>query len=477
MNRRPLRRASVLALIAVFMVAGTAFADQLLADGDVVNPGIQGTKPLGTVPAGSEVSVDVEFTLTCVGLGHVDLGQSVVLGWSGVGSAPLGGAIVSVTTGSVGPVTDAWAPDAQGCPSPVPSLVGGTRSHVTLRAPTAAGNGYMYTIVYDRSLSPAGNNDGGAFSRTATQVSFTLNVAGNTPPTLTVPSSMTSEGNTIGGWVADWSTVSASDPEDDPDPTPVCNPAAGAFIPLGPSQVSCTVTDSGGASDTDAFALTVVDTTDPSIAGMPGDRQVTTSDPTGAVVTYTSPTASDIVDPSPNVACSPPSGHKFPPGMTLVTCTAMDSSGNQSAGSLTVDVTVVASHSASAIWLEPVGDGQDAFVANHSRTIPVKVRLFVDGAERSDGLALLTAATCGGSAPALELPMTLSGGRWNASLDTSMLPGACYAVNASIDGLAAGSFRLELRGAEPATPSRTRGAAGITGTDHPPIEHGKGGRR
>jgi hypothetical protein len=444
------------------MVAGTAFADQMLADGDVVTPGIQGTKALGTVPAGAEVSVDVEFTLNCVGLGHVDLGQSAVLGWSGVGSAPPGGAIVSVTTGTVGPVTNAWAPDAQGCPDPVPSLIGGARSHVTLRAPSTAGNGYMYTVVYDRSLSPAGNNDGGAFSRTATQVSFTLNVIANTAPTLTVPSSMTAEGNTTGGWIADWSTVSATDPEDDPDPTPSCLPAAGTVIPVGTIQVACTVTDSGGAPDAEAFPLTVVDTTAPSIAGMPADRQVTTSNPAGAVVTYASPTASDIVDPSPSVVCSPPSGERFTPGTTPVTCTATDASGRQSSDAFTVKVTVVVPHSASAIWLEPVGGGQDGFEANHSRTIPIKVRLFVDRAERSDGLALLTVTTCGGSAPALELPLIFNGGRWNASLYTTMLAGACYTVSASIDGLVAGSFQLDLRGDAPAAKTQGSHAASTT---------------
>ena len=140
-------------------------------------------------------------------------------------------------------------------------------------------------------------------------------------------------------------------------------------------------------------------------------------------------------------------------------CTATDSSGNDSAGEFTVDVTVVSSHSASAIWLEPVGGGQDAFEANHSRTIPVKVRLFVDRAERSDGLALLTATPCGGTVPTLALPLTFSGGRWNAALDTTMLPGACYTVSASIDGLVAGSFELDLRGDAPA--AKTQGSHAV----------------
>jgi hypothetical protein len=179
---------------------------------------------------------------------------------------------------------------------------------------------------------------------------------------------------------------------------------------------------------------------------VPDDRQVTTSNAAGAVVTYATPTASDIVDPSPEVTCSPASGATFVRGTTTVTCTATDASGNDTSRDFTVQVSVVAAHAASAIWLEPVGGAQDPFQANHSRTIPVKVRLFVDRAERSTGLALLTATPCGASEPTLELPLTFNGGRWNAALDTTMLPRTCYTVAASIDGLAAGSIQLDLRG-------------------------------
>jgi len=51
---------------------------------------------------------------------------------------------------------------------------------------------------------------------------------------------------------------------------------------------------------------------------------------------------------------------------------------------------------------------------------------------------------CGGDSVAQDLTMSFSGGRWNAAIDTSTLPGACYTVAASIDGLTAGWFRLDL---------------------------------
>ena len=464
MHRRPLRRATVLAITGVLVLAGSAFADQLLADGDLVNGGIQGTKALGTVAPGAQITTDVEFTLNCVGLNHVDLGQTVNIGWSGVGSVPLDGAIVSVTAATIGPIGDGWAADSQGCPSPTPSIVGATRSHVTLRAPTTPGTNYMYTVMFDRSVSPLGNADGSTFSRTATQVSFSLDVVAppaNTRPTLTVPASFSVEGNVTGGWTADWSGVTATDVEDDPDPTPTCIPAAGSVVSLGTHTISCSVTDSAGATTPGSFDVTVVDTTAPALSGVPSDIHVTIGDPSGAAVSFATPTATDVVDPSPAVGCSPASGFTFPVGTTDVTCTATDGNGNASNASFSVVVQFLAPHSGSAIWLEPVGNGE-TFVANHSRTIPVKVRLFVDGVERSSGDVDLTATPCAGGAVAQDMPMSFSGGRWNASLDTTMLPGACYTVAASIDGLSAGSFRLELRGDTAA--ARINGKPALTST-------------
>jgi hypothetical protein len=53
------------------------------------------------------------------------------------------------------------------------------------------------------------------------------------------------------------------------------------------------------------------------------------SDGPGEIVAF-SVSATDDLDPSPVVVCTPPSGSPFPPGTTLVTCTATDASGNQS---------------------------------------------------------------------------------------------------------------------------------------------------
>lgn len=538
MHGRRLRRVTALAFAAVMIFAGTAFADQLLGDADVVNPLIQGTKFLGNVAPGAEVTADVEFTLTCVGLGHVDVGQTVLISKSDLESKPTGGSIVSVTPASIGPITDGWGVDTQGCPSPVPSIVGATRSTVTLRAPTTKGN-YTYTIVYDRALDPPNPSDGNAFSRTRTQVDFTLNVV-NTAPTLTVPPSATVQGNTTGGWIADWSSVgvSATDPEDNPDPTPTCTPAAGDVVPFGTTSVSCSVTDSAGASATGGFSVTVLntaptltvpasfsvegntiggwlgpwtglgatdveddpdpiatcdpvagtvlpvatttvtcsvtdsgrlttsasfdvtvtDTTAPVLTNLTGDQTVPTSDPTGTTLVYAPPSAADIVDSHPDAACLPASGTHIGIGTTTVNCTATDASGNTAHGSFDVTVVFMAPHTASAIWGEPIAGNGTTFIANRGRTIPLKVELFVDDVAATSGDASVTLSPCA-TGSGLSLALTPGSGRWNASLDTTALDGSCYTVTASIDGLTAGAFRLELRGAEP---TKARDPAGTT---------------
>ena len=57
----------------------------------------------------------------------------------------------------------------------------------------------------------------------------------------------------------------------------------------------------------------------------------------GAVVTF-SASATDIVDGSVAVSCTPASGSTFAPGTTTVNCTATDAAGNTASGSFTVSV-------------------------------------------------------------------------------------------------------------------------------------------
>ena len=440
MIRRPLRRAAVLSLGVLLAFAGTAAADSVTADN--VAPIVSGSHFLGDVAPGGTVSADVQFVVICAGLQHVDPSQSVILTGNG-GIEPLDGAILSASTATLSPLSIPWGADGQGCPDPVPSYAGSVSSHVVLRAPTTMGT-HTFTVQWSRSLSPAGVNDANAFGRSATSINFSVRVVANTPPTITVPASFTAEADSSAGWTSSWA-VSASDAEDDPDPTPTCVPAAGSVLPLGVTTVTCTVADSAGSSVSDHFDVTVVDTTAPTLRGVPSDIAVTTSEASGRTVSFTDPTATDAVDPSPSVGCDPESGWLFPVGTTEVTCTASDAHGNTSDSStFRVTVRYVAPRTASAVWLEPVAGSTSTLVANRGRTIPIKVQLFVNGGQVSSGAAGLHLNPCEGGTTS-DLALTWSGGRWNVSLDTSSLTESCYTVTATIGDLVAGSFTLELR--------------------------------
>ena len=82
----------------------------------------------------------------------------------------------------------------------------------------------------------------------------------------------------------------------------------------------------GGAADAEPPVLT-----------LPGDRVVDATSPEGARVTY-SATATDALDPAPQLSCAPPSGSTFAIGATSVACTATDSAGNSASGGFSVTV-------------------------------------------------------------------------------------------------------------------------------------------
>ena len=79
---------------------------------------------------------------------------------------------------------------------------------------------------------------------------------------------------------------------------------------------------------------------------------------------------------------------------------------------------------------------------------PIKVELFVDGVARTSGSAELQDSPCA-TGSGIRVALVPGNGRWNVGLDTRALDGSCYTVTATIDGLEAGSFHLELRGSEP----------------------------
>jgi RHS repeat-associated protein len=101
-------------------------------------------------------------------------------------------------------------------------------------------------------------------------------------------------------------------------------------------------TDNVGHVEADPAAadasIFVPDLTPPVLSGMPVNQTIEATGPAGSVATYTLPTATDNLDPSPSVLCVPPSTSTFPLGVNTVTCTASDATGNSSSASFMITV-------------------------------------------------------------------------------------------------------------------------------------------
>jgi len=134
-------------------------------------------------------------------------------------------------------------------------------------------------------------------------------------------------------------SVSASDVVDTAV-APVCGPVSGSTFGLGVTTVTCSASDVAGNVGSDTLAVTVVDTTAP-VVTVPADISVEATGASGAVVTF-SVSASDVVDGAVAPVCGPVSGSTFGLGVTTVSCTAADASGNADSDAFEVTVTPAA---------------------------------------------------------------------------------------------------------------------------------------
>jgi subtilisin-like proprotein convertase family protein len=119
-----------------------------------------------------------------------------------------------------------------------------------------------------------------------------------------------------------------------------CSPASGSFFAVGTTTVTCT----SSAGPTCTFTVTVNDTQPPTITCPANVTAVTDQNCAAAAcqtVTFPAPVASDNC-PGVTVVCNPPAGSCFPIGVTTVTCTATDASGNTATCSFTISTFDVA---------------------------------------------------------------------------------------------------------------------------------------
>lgn len=100
----------------------------------------------------------------------------------------------------------------------------------------------------------------------------------------------------------------------------------------GPEGTAATVATSAAAT------LTVPDGTAPVISGMPTNQTLVATSASGAVGTYTAPTALDAADGVLDVTCTPASGTTFPVGANEVSCSATDEADNTSTEKFTITV-------------------------------------------------------------------------------------------------------------------------------------------
>ncbi|HET8782241.1 MAG TPA: HYR domain-containing protein [Pyrinomonadaceae bacterium] len=231
-------------------------------------------------------------------------------------------------------------------------------SDATLGTATASDN--CAGVVVTRTGVPAGNN----FPVGSTIVTYratdrvgnftedtqTVTVIDNTPPVVTPPAAVTlytqdfggaSCGVTLSNLDGTLGTGSATDNCPGVGAVSRSGVPSGNFFPVGDTTLTYSATDAHGNTASATQVVTVIDNTPPAIS-CPVDIVVEPTCPLGAIVNYTTPTATDnCAVQSVNRTAGLASGSVFPIGTTTVTHTATDIHGNTASCSFTVTVKTV----------------------------------------------------------------------------------------------------------------------------------------
>lgn len=292
--------------------------------------------------------------------------------------------------------------------------------------------------------------------------SVTYSIVDLTGPVVLAPADLTVEGNTLGGAtqasvLAGLGSASAIDAVFGDVSASLTTSALPTVFPLGDTTITYTAVDGAGNTGSDSTDVTVVDTIAPTISGMPSDISTTTMNSGGKAVSWTAPTASDIVDGGRPAACLPASGSTFAIGTTTVTCSASDTSGNTAQSQFTVTVGLL-----SALWKEPINGPSVVNVAKAGRVIPVKVEVFLNGIENENTGAVTfklykSNACAAGAQDAIETFMAVGeaaggdafawntdGGFYQYNLKTPSTAG-CYSGEVLFNGERAGYFLINAQ--------------------------------
>ncbi|MBI1851014.1 MAG: HYR domain-containing protein [Planctomycetes bacterium] len=316
--------------------------------GDVVPPVAQCPSPISTPCTGAGTVVTFSATAT----DDCDPSPTIACVPASGAAFPVGATSVTCTardatgnsaTCSFGvTVVDATPPLLQ-CPP---------RITAECTSPSGASVTYGVTATDDCTASPAivcAPPTGSAFafgtshvdctaSDTAgnsTSCTFDVTVVDTTPPAIQCAPVQAIECVGPSGVAVSY-TVTATD-ACDPMPFLTCTPPSGSVFAIGSTTVTCVASDHAVNSVQCSFEVRVVDTTPP-VIHCPVRAETDCVEGQGATGTFAT-TTTDVCDPSPAVACVPPSGSVFPFGTTTVHCSATDASSNVSMCSF--DVTVV----------------------------------------------------------------------------------------------------------------------------------------
>ena len=301
------------------------------ADGDMFAPTVS------TPPAHGTATVNADGTITYVadanfaGVDHFAYTDS-----DGIDtSAPADVAVTvtdttkpAITVPSGGATAEATGPAGAAVTYDV-SATDNVDASVTVHCVPPSGSTFPVgtTTVHCTAADAAGNT---------AEATFDVTVADTTAPALSgVPSDATVEATGPGGAPVTYAPPTATDLVDGAVAVD-CLPASGSTFHLGANTVTCTATDHAGNTATGTFTITVQDTTKPTL-DLPADMTVFSSGGTAVAVTYTA-TATDLVDGSVSVTCTPASGSRFDVGTATVQCDATDAAGNTAHGSFTVTV-------------------------------------------------------------------------------------------------------------------------------------------
>jgi hypothetical protein len=185
------------------------------------------------------------------------------------------------------------------------------------------------TTVTCTATDDAGNSAAAAFN---------VSVVDTAAPTLSVPATtVTAAATGPAGATVDFAALVTATDIVDAAPVISCAPPSGSTFAVGTTAVTCTATDAAGNSASASFNVAVVDGVAPTLNLPTSPVFELIQGPGGSTVNYAAlVSATDLIDPSPAVDCTPVSGTTFAPGETSVNCTASDFSGNTGSGSFTV---------------------------------------------------------------------------------------------------------------------------------------------